>query len=474
MNGPVFVAGIIERELGFASNHSLVGHQNIVSVVAYSPLMFLKDPKKPLTDGSNVVALFAMAARSSISIWLSSSASPIVVLEDVFDRDILDLQWSKDSKQLWASSSEGHVGVFSFELSEFGPDANVAPEGAKEQFHADKWKFQKPARRVPLTSTQVNTPTQPFQPTAQKTTIMANGKKRIQPSLLSTVTTAPPPSNGFVTGNSSQSIVFPGTTSAPSPAKSRTLNLVPSGASAVFATASGSNPFTNAPIASTSKGKERMPSRAPSPSQMRLPRKPASISLDDGPLFASSAAARDSLPPNLDTDLAMRPPKHNRSIRGATLGQNREREKIVIDEVAPAFIPDEGASGSRELKLAVPAAKTYLKVTLQEAEAEEETETNCLEIRNFKTADRATEVAHIAKNGSEPERTMWVDYLENKIVNATWNGVFGAVSTSEGGLTVYSVAGRRCGLNMIENFLLIASFAQTHASRLLGRTLLLH
>ena len=436
MNGPVFVAGVIDRSKNFEANHSLVGHQNIVTAAAYSPMMFLKDPKKPITDGTNVVALFALAARSSISIWISSVSHPLVILEDVFDRDILDLQWSRDSKQLWASSSEGHVGVFSFELEEFGSDLHVAPEGAKESFH-QTWNFTPAPRSNPLPNQvrPVATSTQPVTVIPQKTTIMANGKKRITPSLLTTSVESGVPTDtlaSFPTAGP-RSIVFPGVTSAPSPARKP---IQTSGASAVFATASGpSNPFKNAPITSTSISK--LPSRAPSPSQMRLSKQPASISYDDQPLFASSSAARDMMPPNLETDFAARLPKHNRQVKGATLGQNREREKIVIEEIAPAFIPDE----NDDFQLAVPSIKTYLKVTIGEPiDVDEEVSSNHLECRNYKN-NRPTEVAHLATNGNE--KTLWVDYLQFKVVSATWNGVFGAVSTSEGGLTVYSNAGRK-------------------------------
>lgn len=59
---------------------------------AFNPLIFLRDPKGPVTGG-NFCTLLALCAGSSISIWVTSRSEPLVVLDDVFDRDILDLSW---------------------------------------------------------------------------------------------------------------------------------------------------------------------------------------------------------------------------------------------------------------------------------------------------------------------------------------------------------------------------------------------
>lgn len=113
MNGPVFVASVIERK-GWSSNNSMVGHENVVEVAVrrlvrvhlwlyspltildrpqlFNPLIFLRDPKGP-ASGSNLCTLLAIAARNSISIWFTSVSHPFVILDEVFDRDILDMSW---------------------------------------------------------------------------------------------------------------------------------------------------------------------------------------------------------------------------------------------------------------------------------------------------------------------------------------------------------------------------------------------
>lgn len=200
MNGPVFVSAVIDR-YKWDSTFSLVGHQNIVEVVSFNPTVFLREPNLP-PEGANFCTVLALGARNSVSIWQTNSSEPIVVLHDVFDRDILDLCWSSDGLTLYASSSEGQVAAFAFDPSEF---AVRAPPGSKERWHST-YNFRKPPRQhaagavayphaAPLPPGQVNM-LQPRRPAVngvprsgtpiseQETTVMANGKKRIRPAFL--------------------------------------------------------------------------------------------------------------------------------------------------------------------------------------------------------------------------------------------------------------------------------------------------
>ncbi|GAA6021890.1 hypothetical protein JCM11491_004782 [Sporobolomyces phaffii] len=134
MNGPVFVAGVINRKnvktgQGWNSVSSLIGHPDIVQVAAYNPLLFLRDRNSPPAL-ANTTTLVAISARSSISLWFSDMSHPFVVLEEVFDRDVLDLSWSKDGLHLWACSSDGQASVASFSLAEYPP---VVPETSRRE-----------------------------------------------------------------------------------------------------------------------------------------------------------------------------------------------------------------------------------------------------------------------------------------------------------------------------------------------------
>lgn len=451
MNGPVFVAKVVNRP-AWASDTSLVGHNAVVEVAAFNPLLFMKDPKKPFA-GDNFCTFLALGAQSSISFWLTSSSRPLFVMHDVCARDLLDLQWSSDGTKLWFSSSDGHVGVIEFDLSEI--PAQVAPSGSAADFHAS-FGFQKPVRqKVALreSTPSMSQASQAAMSGPQKTTVMANGKKRIQPKFVGALQAV---QQSFDQGASTSSTpVFP-TNPLPAPsAKSRpALSAAPSFASlpSARATADRQSVFANAnaapaqPTASTS-------TFAPSPATAAT-RKGSSLRnavYDEEPLYASSSRSRDQLPPVMDIDFAMKP-RLNRHPRGPTLGGSWDKEKgkgvdVTETELAPSFLPT--ALNPEDYRLAVPAVVTYGKALMNQVtlgEADENVAVERLEWRNFRDgANRPSEVALYLpdKSSNGQEKTMWLDYQEHKVVAATWNGVFGAISTLDGSLSVYSPSGRK-------------------------------
>ncbi|MBW0475441.1 hypothetical protein O181_015156 [Austropuccinia psidii MF-1] len=212
MNGPVFVSAVIDRN-NWTSNISLVGHENVVEVAAYNPQLFLREKNLP-GNGFNLCAALALGARNSISVWLTNCSIPLVVLHDVFDRDILDLSWANDGITLYACSSEGRVAVLVIE--ELQSIVAIAPAEAKKEYHAT-YAFTKPDRRQqsqalsasngsryaspmpyiepykpgissqqPATSSLTATLSRPSDSllAQQEMTIMPNGKRRIKPVFL--------------------------------------------------------------------------------------------------------------------------------------------------------------------------------------------------------------------------------------------------------------------------------------------------
>ncbi|GAA5910457.1 hypothetical protein JCM6882_007360 [Rhodosporidiobolus microsporus] len=134
MNGPVFCAAVIDRK-SWKSPNSLIGHPDIVQVAAYNPLIFLRDPSLP-PQLNNTCSLLALCAQGSVSLWFTDQSSPFLVLEDVMDREVLDMRWSKDGLSLWISSSEGHVSALTFSLSEYAP---VAPPSTQADLFATQY-----------------------------------------------------------------------------------------------------------------------------------------------------------------------------------------------------------------------------------------------------------------------------------------------------------------------------------------------
>lgn len=107
MNGPVFVAAVIERE-GWRDVISFVGHENTIQVAvsqlpnirfsqltsaqAFNPRLFFLDGDKPgRATASTMVALGA--DDFSISIWRNTIHQPLVVLKDIFAMALMDLCW---------------------------------------------------------------------------------------------------------------------------------------------------------------------------------------------------------------------------------------------------------------------------------------------------------------------------------------------------------------------------------------------
>lgn len=450
MNGPVFVASVVDRS-SWNSETSLVGHHSIVELVAFNPLVFLKDPDKELA-GDNLCTLLALGSQSSISFWLTANSRPLFVMHDVCARDLLDLQWSKDGTKLWFCSSDGHVGVIELDLEEIPKKAASAE--AVAAFHLS-FGFARPTRaravaRVNTSSLSSQAPSGP-----QKTVIMANGKRRIQPSFVGGLQAVQQSFDGASQGSTP---VFP-TNPLPQAAISRPrapLTNTPSFASlpsekgsatrqSVFADANAAPAASNSTSAAESRGN----AVAPSPRKQTMLR---NVQYDEEPLYASSSRSRDQIPPVLDTDFSLKPrfPRHP---KGQTLGGGRDKEKgkgvdVTETELAPAFILDGGHPD--QLRLAVPPIMTYAQVTMNQvthSEAIENIAVERLEWRNFKDGlHRPSEIALIMPSegpSGGQERTLWVDYLEHKVVSGTWNGAFGAISTVDGSLTVYSPSGRR-------------------------------
>ncbi|KAJ6572019.1 histone transcription regulator 1 [Mycena capillaripes] len=115
--GFVFIASVITRNT-WTSEISLVGHENTVEVASYNPHIFLRNPQLPVLT-SNICSVVALGADDrSVSIWQTKSARPLIVAKEVFERQIMDLNWSWDGLTLYAVSSDGTLAVFNFEPEE--------------------------------------------------------------------------------------------------------------------------------------------------------------------------------------------------------------------------------------------------------------------------------------------------------------------------------------------------------------------
>ncbi|WVR00330.1 hypothetical protein IAU59_007473 [Kwoniella sp. CBS 9459] len=151
MNGPVFVAAVIDRE-GWQSDISFVGHENTIQVAAFNPRLFFRKEDEP--GRATASCMLALGANDfSISIWRNTLHKPLAVLKNVFTNDLLDLCWSNDGYQLYGSSADGSIVAISFTPEEF-PELG-APEATDKVLKEYEYhpKYQRASSVNPLSAT---------------------------------------------------------------------------------------------------------------------------------------------------------------------------------------------------------------------------------------------------------------------------------------------------------------------------------
>lgn len=411
MSGKVFVAGVVER-ITWKSDISMVGHEDMVTSTAFNPLLFLRDPTQPVS-GSNMSTIIALASRNEISFWSTSQSQPFLVLNDVFERDVLDLSWSKDGLQLWACSSEGHVAALIFSLDEF---PTLAPPGTKEAHHAT-FGFKRRINLAPAGTTPLSAMfgSQTGATVDKPNVLIARkgpGAKRPRAQL---TTQAPAP---IQNGNGEMSAFQAAAAQA---------QVLP--AAAAYAA------HKLQPPPQPSNSAAGFANLLNHPQQPTLPLAPQHGAIhQDGPLYYDpsrlSQAEYRLAGTTLGSGRQVGPPKERYTIRPSYLPKEKE----------PGFElshKHDGAGGSRAL--AVPAVQTYGSVQVVDGQDQD-----TFEYRNFGAGARAAEVGVVADG-----KSLWVDFLNSHVVLATGSPVFLAVSTEDNSLLVYSPTGRRLFPNIV-------------------------
>ncbi|KAG6333141.1 hypothetical protein ID866_5947 [Astraeus odoratus] len=436
--GFVFIAAVITRG-AWTSDISLVGHENTVEVAAYNPHIFLRNPHGSLVT-SNICSVVALGADDrSVSIWQTKSARPLIVAREVFDRQIMDLSWSRDGLTLYAASSDGTIAVFNFDpeeldgiasftaqqqyLHKFGFVPPPIPEGYSHgSFYGDNGLQS--SRITPPPSPQLRPPEQAPQSQSQsqsqagfgsgpidggeqinKLVAKKSNKKRVQPILMSSVPSA------------------------------STSDAVPSGAAALappsiirqpHSAVNGTTPNFLPLESRFSVPKSRHPSHSASPA-------PSTRGFDadvemGGPLDMDVPidAIDASSPPGISRGKrkASVMEGDSRPLRPRTLGGDRPLDAVAVRE-----IPSRRQERRNDL-LPIPPVLTLLRATVEESE-------DLLEGRNSEN-NTLSEVIFVT-NG----QTQWLDYLQSPIIALTASSTFCAVAMQDGTVNVYSHTGRR-------------------------------
>ncbi|KAK8970708.1 Protein HIRA [Platanthera guangdongensis] len=134
---PRHSAPVLERG-EWSATFDFLGHNAPITVVKFNHSMFrkhfsngqeVKAPSTGWTNGTsksaskehqpyNVIAIGSQ--DRTITVWTTASARPLFVAKHFFTQSVVDLSWSSDGYALFASSLDGSVATFHFEVKELG------------------------------------------------------------------------------------------------------------------------------------------------------------------------------------------------------------------------------------------------------------------------------------------------------------------------------------------------------------------
>lgn len=384
MNGPVFVAAVIERE-GWQSEISFVGHQNTIQVAAFNPRLFFGEgaPK----DRVNASCMVALGADDyCISIWRNTYHKPLAVLRDIFSRALLDLCWANDGLTLYGCSADGTIMAARFEAKEFPELAGF--EATDEILQSYNYK---PA-----------------------------GRSRAPPKLLSVSQTFAQPQSA---GPEHVNVIVP----RKAPPKKR----LPLSASMGTAMANGSSSAGLSSTGLSSTGL-RPPMRGPEPAQQSgfgdafsntelQPYTPGSRS-------AATAAMFDDLH---SSDRKRKAPEedYGRTPKGRSMGSSRALAPVQELRAPRVSLGVTGGSGVGRL-LPVPSIQNVLRVQQEDG-------------AGVLTAENAAGDGHNAVRFAKDGKDQWIDFIPSPALSIVATASLCAVACEDGTIRVYSVAGRQ-------------------------------
>ncbi|ORY28137.1 putative transcription corepressor [Naematelia encephala] len=383
MNGPVFVAAVIERE-GWGSDISFVGHENTIQVAAFNPHLFLP-PNAPHTRPNASVLVALGADDYSISIWRNTKHKPLVVLQNLFERALLDLCWSNDGYSLYGSSADGTICAVHFTEAEL-PD--IAPHNVTDEILAE-FDFKPPPRATPRPL--------PAAPTASSTGFGPSVSSGGHVNVLQPRKAKPKPLNG-----------------------KKRIDLSGGGDSRA---SNGFGPPNNFQDADAFSSAPIQPLASPSAAQASTARmfRDAHSAFGNGTSDGDNVRAGHKRKASLLVEGAERVPK-NRTMGGSSVRTGE------VSEIRAPRVPVAGPSGQSGRFLPLPGVQNVVRTQFQGSE---------LEAQNAVQAGQRNKIV-LRRDGQD----QWIDYVPCGITILSVSDKFGAAAGERGELFVYSSAGR--------------------------------
>ncbi|KAJ7154721.1 histone transcription regulator 1 [Mycena filopes] len=394
--GFVFIASVITRNT-WTSEISLVGHENTVEVASYNPHIFLRNPQLPVLT-SNICSVVALGADDrSVSIWQTKSARPLIVAKEVFERQIMDLNWSWDGLTLYA------LAVFNFDPEEL---EGLCPHSVQGSYLKKFGFTPPPPAPADAQQSQSQSQSQSMDHTGFGGSTVDAGVERVNVLIakragkkragLTNVSGMPmatqhlPPLSQSMTGTRHK-YVWGTSTYLASPSRSAHSSASSSSSS------SSNNNNTHSNSSSNSSSKERASSV---------------FDVDDDTVDGKRKSAASAM--SVDGE----EPK-----RARTLGGERKRVVVAAKEIAggsESVIPSSSWSSPGHRPLRVPALMTRIAVQVEGSD------------------DNVPEVSYMSG-----KHTQWLDYLPSPALVVCASSRFCAVGLRDGSVIVYSHTGRR-------------------------------
>lgn len=454
----VFVAAVVERE-DWSSQMKLVGHENSVLCTAYNPRMY-KD-----SQGSFFNICATGSTDSVVSVWKINTSKPLVVIKDLFNRQVLDLSWSRDGLTLYCCSADGSIVALSFTEAELGQAA------ATQEVNNILSMYEKPVPPVhPIVPVAQPRPVLQKEPSHLEklmdnkrpapTAVEMSNKKRIAPTLVeslpgvspfqaSTSATASAPShpNPFNPPTSNTSAYPTQPSYYPNSIPAQTFNPphLPSDLLMPMTLPHPQNPnvvgywlpYVNDPKEESSGGDEDgendndtpMEIQETDPSRVKISNIPAALiyknvkarTLGHGVKRKSIGESRDiGVIEHTTKDVTIAAPTIKSSLfhqfMGAATVGNKELDRVEV----------RNAGGQVDMDMVEEGNDT---------EKERRREQNRTEI--FMLSKRSD--SHTKDSG----KVLWVDYVPCRVVNVAVGDGFVGVSMENGTLRVYTFSGRK-------------------------------
>ena len=130
VNGPVSSVAIVNRGT-WESDINLIGHEGPVEVCAFSPRLFSPRPIPAIPDPDqpppNPVTIVACAGHDrTLSVWNTSFPQPFLTTVELSAKTISDLAWTPGGETLFLTSLDGTIAGVMFEEGELGYPAAAA------------------------------------------------------------------------------------------------------------------------------------------------------------------------------------------------------------------------------------------------------------------------------------------------------------------------------------------------------------